>query len=289
MSATSNPANGDHSRQFEHRVSLPQEYTNYGWLNYLRDVNILGLCLDTWYYHEYYGDNGQAGMMGPSSRSVCSNAETVDCIIRQLGIFATAFEGFALLRPGFVIGVSDAEQRPSHSRLNIEAASLDALGQELRALSSSQMLTDISARLDINIRIRDFSGRVQEALVLNVGWLNFYSRRARVGDIQSPEVGEVQWKASLGTGMLPIFMYDNRPALAAVRKRWQDLRAEYPYKTWDDAEESQVSGMITLAAPPSGLRDNRELAEINRPRLFSAVSNWEAALGRTFSWLVPFD
>lgn len=266
-------------------MTQQQAYTNYGYLDGLRDVNIIPLRLDTW----YYDGELEVGRI-TFDRSECDGVPVGDFLSRQVLSFAEAFSSFVRLRNGFVLNCRSADVA-AYTREIVGADLSESLALLKERTNDLSHVTVVDGRFDMRVAIRDHGGTIKQQRLSNIGSLTLYRpskpRSEHVRDI-TVERRLDAWRAQLSMGVTSVFLRDNSVVLRRVRERWRELQAQNPTLTWDNSAEPIAPLVVTLATPPLGTpADNAELHELNAPLLYEAVSRWEQITGRKFKWAIP--
>jgi hypothetical protein len=271
---------GEHTWWQDERES----YTNFGMLDRLLDINLIPLCMDTWYFESLT----QVGTMDVGTGGVQLATHVGEFLAVQLQRFAAAFADVVRFRPG--VHILFKEKLPSVRSFVLD---LEADASTLRSMVSEQVhptayVQALSARLDVRAAIRRYDGMVSDYWLTNIGDVTFVAGLDRDASVRALSTGNSDWTAILTVEVVSLFQRDNRKQLRTVRRRWEQLRAENPALIWDDDDAG--STLVTLRYPPPGTPDdNQELWALNAPRLQAAVHSWELQTGAPFHWRVDID
>lgn len=263
------------------RVPDPASYTNPGLTEGLRDVNILGLRVDSW----YYDDERLVGNMNLGQGGVAPETSVAAFLCHQLAAFLAGFGLIARLRsPLFGTYQMSLPSARVHT-FTVDIDGEDALSCLENGMTGFPYVTGLHARFDINAALRLDNGATGRCWLLNVGDLQLAADVRGNRYSQAVEEGLAQWTAYLRLGVISVFQADNSAILEQVRESWRQLRAGELSLIRANPEASSLPLIVTLIKPPDGTPpDNRELYEINAPALSEAIGSWQRITGHPFLW-----
>lgn len=257
------------------------EYTNFGFLDGLRDMNIISKRLDTWYFDE----EEAIGHLGLGERPL-GGVRIAGYLSTCISAFSVSFAGFVRVRPHLWIAYRPSLPGVAGGMFGVEGASLPmVLARFEEQVASLPYVVSVNVRFDVRLVLRDAAGELGDEWLHNVGSLMLAVRLPQEGMQRAANYSTGPWMAHIELMVASLFRRDNSEALRQVRERWQQLRAERPDATWDDASELVAPLVVTLANPPPGTPpSNEELSQANLPRLLAAIANWENMIGQPFIW-----
>jgi hypothetical protein len=216
--------------------------------------------------------------------------EVAAFVSEQLHAFDEAFVDLFRLEAPVEIGFSADDPRGSDGAVSVAVATPPR--QLCDMLPEAVSINRVHTTFAVRAAMRDGHGAVEWRWLPGTGrvWLTG-ARRERASRDDPPQ--GAAWRARVFVDVLSLFRVDNQEKLGNARRLWSELRAEHSgmttfFDVWPKHEEVPYAGIVTLAVPPPGTpRDNRELSELNVPRLRTAVTRWEQATGNPFQWTEP--
>lgn len=273
--------------------SMPYaSYINFGKIKQKGPLDILHLRADTW----YYASGDRLGSMDLGDGPVLISAGAWAFVFEQLdAFFQSSFGVFRATGTAELLyqGLRDhIRGDPRYRSLTLLPGRLeDDVSERLHPKS---VIAGLRVPCDIHVALRTFEGEVEWQ------WL-----RAAEFTLSSEEVPGMKcsagpdvavWRATIWIDVLSLFKTNNAKEIEYVRTLWLDLRDKHPgMATFADVlqgdyNDLMCTSIITLVAPPPNTPpDNQELAKLNVPALYAAISRWELVTRRPFKWEESID